>query len=82
MICYSNLAQVQLLCGWKAGNFFSIILLQKLLVCGMLITCGKVWLEMNPKVEKTLVHSGGSFLQQSIAACSSDILHRGVLRLI
>ena len=65
---------VQLLCGGTTRHFFSIFLLQKLLAYPMLITCGKVWLEMIQKVEKTLVKSCGSIFPGSTAACSSDNL--------
>jgi hypothetical protein len=50
---------VRSLCGGTAGLLISMILSQKLLVEGMLITCGKVWLEKHLHVEKTAPHEQG-----------------------
>ena len=47
---------VQSQCGGTACYLISMILSQKLLVKGMLITCAKVWLEKHLQLEKTDPH--------------------------
>ena len=73
MIFPVKIARVQWLSGWTARNFFSIFLLQKLLVNAMLITCGELCLEMIPIVEKALLHISGSIQLHPAALCFSKI---------
>jgi hypothetical protein len=47
---------VHSLCDGTARYLISMILSQKLLVEGMLITCAKVWLVKHLQVEKTVPH--------------------------